>query len=191
MGIDTRDGQDHEQEAARLLRERIVSTDVGDANALREVVDLARSRSFGLDGATFKVKKESVRGKGQTIPPEFDLAFLDQTTLRIYLNTDTVPSDAMDEITEHEATEMVRVLILTPEGDKPDKEMWRGAHHAALISEYARAKENERLEKHHAWIIAYLESLKRKFPDNDPLTQAIERQAQERIEVYEQVLAHD
>lgn len=191
MEIETREGQIYEEEVVRSLRERIASINEEDENALREVIDLLRSRSSGLNGVAFREKKEAIRGKGQIIPPEFDLAFLDQTALQIYLNTDAVPDDAIDEITEHEATEMVRVLLSTPEGDKPDKETWRTAHHVALINEYFRAKANKRLEKHHAWTLAYLESLKRKFPDNDLLMQAIERQTQERTEVYEQLQAQE
>lgn len=191
MGTETSEGQIYEQEAVRLLREQIASLNTEDEDALRGAIDLLRSRSRGLDAAVFKEKKEAIRGKGQIIPPEFDLAFLDQTALQIYLNTDTVPGDAIDEITEHEATEMVRVLLSTPEGDKPDKETWRAAHHVALINEYVRAKANKRLEKHHAWTLAYLESLRRKFPDDDVLSQAIDRQVQERTEVYEQIVARD
>lgn len=191
MGIETGEGQIYEQEVVRLLREQIVSVNAEDENALRGAIDLLRSRSRGLDAAAFKKKKETIRGQGQTIPPEFDLAFLDQTGLQIYLNMDTVPSDAMDEIIEHEATEMVRVLISTPEGDKPDKEAWRAAHHVALIHEYAMANENGRLEKHHSWMLTYMEELRQSFPTNHDLLQAIERQVQERTEVYEQLRAQE
>ncbi|TAL49782.1 hypothetical protein EPN81_04780 [Patescibacteria group bacterium] len=178
-------------ERDRLLLERIASLDLEDNGVFQEVFAIVKNRCHRLDRTTFVERKERVRGKGQVIPPEFDLAFLDQTTLQIYVNTDTVPEEAVEEIIEHEATELVHVLAKTPSGEKPKKETWREAHHEALLREYAKAKEKERLEQHHAWLVSYLETLKRQFHDNLILTQTIDRQIQERTDVYKQLSTSD
>jgi len=168
-----------ENQEQLAFRESLKKVHLEHPEEVRQGFDALKKRHQLLDALAFRAKKESIRGKDQLIPPEYDLAFLDEQTGEIFINTDTTSADFIDEILEHEAAEMVKRT--QQEGsDLSKKEQQREAHQLALLFEYRRAKENGHLEAHHAWIIAFLEKLGSLFPENEPLQQAIARQKAER-----------
>lgn len=177
-----------EQEAEiEALRGQIARLDISHDEALQKMIDQIKRRFARLDRVEFAKAKERIRVESQLIPPEMDLAFLDQTQLQIYINADTVPEVNVEEILEHEATEMIYVVHAV-HGTKPSKEDWRNAHLAALMREYLLAHKKQRLEQHQEWVMSYLEKLKAAFPENVELSQATDRQIQERLKALEKFL---
>lgn len=177
-----RERPEGEPKIQSMLKERIRKLDTDDLEATKKIVELLRERVEKLDKKLFKETKEAIRGK-QLIPPELDLAFLDQHGLKIYLNTDTVPPEASGAIIEHEAAEMV--YILSPSKASLEmKRRWREAHRIAVSFEYRRAREDGRFQEHHQWIVEYVKSLKEKFPADEELMKACDRQLAEREEIF-------
>ncbi|HAU66523.1 TPA: hypothetical protein DCW61_04200 [Candidatus Uhrbacteria bacterium] len=176
-----------QQAEIESLRKKIEALDPSDEEAFLKIIEVIKRRSVILDSTEFKRVKELIRGEGQLIPPELDLAFLDQTQFQIYLNKNVFPEESLGEILEHEATELIHVVRAT-KGAKPDKQNWREAHQAALIREYRLAKQNGQLEEHHAWILGYLEKMKEGVYVNPEIAVMIDRQIHERTEAVEQIL---
>ena len=93
----------------------------------------------------------------------------------------------MDEITEHEATEMVKKILLQKEKPNlPQKDQWRLAHSMALKNEYDLAVKNNHLNSHHHWIIGYLKTLMN-YKNDKKFKLAIQRQIEEREQIYKKL----
>ena len=84
--IQFRDTQ-KEQNNSSLI-EQIKKLDVKDKIGINKMIDIAKTKSEKLDRFKFKQIKEKIRGKNQLIPPEKDIAFLDENSGTIYINSD-------------------------------------------------------------------------------------------------------
>ena len=183
--IQFRDTQKEQNDSS--LIEQIKKQDVKDKIGINEMIDIAKTKSEKLDRFKFKQIKEKIRGKNQLVPPEKDIAFLDENSGTIYINSDNIPETSLDEVIEHEATEMVKKILLQKEKpDLPPEDQWRLAHSLALKNEYNLAVKNNHLNSHHHWIINYLKTLI-DYKNDEKFKLAIQRQIEEREQIYKKL----